>query len=173
MRKAAAAVWSGPLHNTAKDRPAKEPTRVLIVDDHPIVIAGCRALLADDAKIVITEAADAESGAASFTGRSARCLPYRYQLARRLRLRACSSASRAGCGRPHHHVQHTRRSHLRGTAIETKGYVSKSGRSQRSDRCNPRSQQGRYLPAAFDLPKPCVRPATVTGRSAGPAKIGG
>jgi len=78
MRKAAAAVWSGPLHNTAKDRPAKEPTRVLIVDDHPIVIAGCRALLADDAKIVITEAADAESGAASFTGRSARCLPYRF-----------------------------------------------------------------------------------------------
>jgi DNA-binding NarL/FixJ family response regulator len=40
--------------------------RVLIVDDHPIVIAGCRALLADDTAIVVAEAADAETGAASF-----------------------------------------------------------------------------------------------------------
>ena len=36
--------------------------RVLIVDDHPIVASGCRALFADDADIVILEAADAESG---------------------------------------------------------------------------------------------------------------
>src|ERR1700744_6145339 len=36
--------------------------RVLIVDDHPIVASGCRALLAGDAKITILEAADAESG---------------------------------------------------------------------------------------------------------------
>jgi two-component system invasion response regulator UvrY len=34
--------------------------RVLIVDDHPIVASGCRALL--DAEITILEAADAESG---------------------------------------------------------------------------------------------------------------
>jgi DNA-binding NarL/FixJ family response regulator len=36
--------------------------RVLIVDDHPIVASGCRALLAGDAEIAILEAADAESG---------------------------------------------------------------------------------------------------------------
>ena len=41
-------------------------TRVLIVDDHPVIISGCRALLADDSDIVITAAADAESGEASF-----------------------------------------------------------------------------------------------------------
>jgi two-component system invasion response regulator UvrY len=36
--------------------------RVLIVDDHPIVASGCRALLAGDAAISILEASDAESG---------------------------------------------------------------------------------------------------------------
>jgi DNA-binding NarL/FixJ family response regulator len=38
------------------------PMRVLIVDDHPIVASGCRALLGGDAGITILEAADAESG---------------------------------------------------------------------------------------------------------------
>src|SRR5580698_1066999 len=38
------------------------PMRVLIVDDHPIVASGCRALLAGDAGIEILEASDAESG---------------------------------------------------------------------------------------------------------------
>jgi two-component system invasion response regulator UvrY len=36
--------------------------RVLIVDDHRIVASGCRALFADDPRIVILEASDAESG---------------------------------------------------------------------------------------------------------------
>ena len=36
--------------------------RVLIVDDHPIVASGCRALFAGEAGIVILEASDAESG---------------------------------------------------------------------------------------------------------------
>jgi DNA-binding NarL/FixJ family response regulator len=36
--------------------------RVLIVDDHPIVASGCRALLAGEAGIIILEASDAESG---------------------------------------------------------------------------------------------------------------
>ena len=36
--------------------------RVLIVDDHPIVASGCRALLAGEPEIAILEAADAESG---------------------------------------------------------------------------------------------------------------
>src|SRR3954471_13561418 len=36
--------------------------RVLIVDDHPIVASGCRALFAGEPEVVILEAADAESG---------------------------------------------------------------------------------------------------------------
>ncbi|NVN84971.1 MAG: response regulator transcription factor [Rhodopseudomonas sp.] len=36
--------------------------RVLIVDDHPIVASGCRALFADQPEIQLLEAADAESG---------------------------------------------------------------------------------------------------------------
>jgi two-component system invasion response regulator UvrY len=36
--------------------------RVLIVDDHPIVASGCRALFAGDNAIVILEASDAEGG---------------------------------------------------------------------------------------------------------------
>src|SRR6266481_7239360 len=38
------------------------PMRVLIVDDHPIVASGCRAVLAGEPEIVLLEASDAESG---------------------------------------------------------------------------------------------------------------
>src|SRR6266436_726211 len=41
--------------------------RVLIVDDHPIVVSGCRALLAGEPEIVLLEASDAESGERAFT----------------------------------------------------------------------------------------------------------
>jgi two-component system invasion response regulator UvrY len=41
--------------------------RVLIVDDHPIVVSGCRALLAGEPEIVLVEASDAESGERAFT----------------------------------------------------------------------------------------------------------
>lgn len=40
--------------------------RVLIVDDHPIVASGCRAVLADEPGIVLLEASDAESGERAF-----------------------------------------------------------------------------------------------------------
>ena len=45
-----------------------EPTsmRILIVDDHPIVASGCRALLAGNQDIAILEASDAESGEGAF-----------------------------------------------------------------------------------------------------------
>ncbi len=36
--------------------------RVLIVDDHPIVISGCKALLAADPEIQVSEAGDGDSG---------------------------------------------------------------------------------------------------------------
>jgi two-component system, NarL family, invasion response regulator UvrY len=41
--------------------------RVLIVDDHPIVASGCRAVLACEPEIVLLEASDAESGEQAFT----------------------------------------------------------------------------------------------------------
>jgi DNA-binding NarL/FixJ family response regulator len=41
---------------------AKPATRVLIVDDHPVVLSGCRTLLAVDQSIRIDEASDAKSG---------------------------------------------------------------------------------------------------------------
>jgi two-component system invasion response regulator UvrY len=43
--------------------------RVLIVDDHPIVASGCRALFANDPEMVILEAADAEIGERVFAAR--------------------------------------------------------------------------------------------------------
>ena len=44
--------------------------RVLIVDDHPIVASGCRALLAGEGQIVLLEASDAESGERVFASAS-------------------------------------------------------------------------------------------------------
>ena len=41
--------------------------RILIVDDHPIVGSGCRALFAGDSSVVILQAMDAEAGERMFT----------------------------------------------------------------------------------------------------------
>ena len=48
---------------------AKSATRVLIVDDHPVVVSGCRALFASDASVRIDEAGDAKSGHRAFLAR--------------------------------------------------------------------------------------------------------
>jgi DNA-binding NarL/FixJ family response regulator len=45
---------------------AKSSTKVLIVDDHPVVLSGCRALFAGDATVKIEEACDAKSGHRAF-----------------------------------------------------------------------------------------------------------
>lgn len=45
----------------------KAPTRILIVDDHPVVLSGCRALFAGDSSIKIDEAGDAKSGHRAFS----------------------------------------------------------------------------------------------------------
>ena len=46
---------------------AKAVTKVLIVDDHPVVLSGCRSLFAGDSTIRIEEAADARSGHRAFS----------------------------------------------------------------------------------------------------------
>jgi DNA-binding NarL/FixJ family response regulator len=45
---------------------AKPLTKVLIVDDHPVVLSGCRSLFAADPTVRIDEAADAKSGHRAF-----------------------------------------------------------------------------------------------------------
>ena len=45
---------------------AKGVTKVLIVDDHPLVLKGCRSLFAGDSTVRIEEAADARSGHRAF-----------------------------------------------------------------------------------------------------------
>jgi DNA-binding NarL/FixJ family response regulator len=40
----------------------KSITRILIVDDHPVVVSGCRSLFASDDSVKIDEASDAKSG---------------------------------------------------------------------------------------------------------------
>jgi DNA-binding NarL/FixJ family response regulator len=48
---------------------ARSTTRVLIVDDHPVVLSGCRSLFASDASVKIDEAADAKSGHKAYAAR--------------------------------------------------------------------------------------------------------
>ncbi len=48
---------------------AKPATRVLIVDDHPVVLSGCRTLFASDHSIRIDEATDAKSGHRAYVSR--------------------------------------------------------------------------------------------------------
>lgn len=45
---------------------SRSSTRLLIVDDHPMVISGCRSLFASDADVEIEEANDAKSGHRAF-----------------------------------------------------------------------------------------------------------
>ena len=52
------------MHNSAK-----APTRVLIVDDHPVVLSGCRSLFASDNTMKIDEATDARSGLRAYVSR--------------------------------------------------------------------------------------------------------
>ena len=44
--------------------------RVLIVDDHPVVVSGCKALLACEPDIEVLDAADAETGLAAYAAQA-------------------------------------------------------------------------------------------------------
>lgn len=47
----------------------KAATRILIVDDHPVVLSGCRSLFAADTSVKIDEASDAKSGQRAYSQR--------------------------------------------------------------------------------------------------------
>jgi DNA-binding NarL/FixJ family response regulator len=49
--------------------PARLTIKVLIVDDHPVVLSGCRSLFASDNTVKIEEATDAKSGHRAFLTR--------------------------------------------------------------------------------------------------------
>jgi DNA-binding NarL/FixJ family response regulator len=105
------------------------PMRVLIVDDHPIVASGCRALFAGASDIEILEAADAESGEQVFAAEQPDIcvldinLPTvsGFELARRILARASSARI----------IMFSMNDDpvfaARAIEIGAKGYVSKSG----------------------------------------------
>src|ERR1700730_16923969 len=126
--------------------------RVLIVDDHPIVASGCRALFAGNPEIVILEASDAESGERAFVAeRPDVCvldinLPTvsGFELARRILARVASARI----------IMFSMNDDpifaARAIEVGAKGYVSKSG-----DPCDlveairEVGNGGGYLPAAM------------------------
>jgi DNA-binding NarL/FixJ family response regulator len=50
------------IARTAVQNNPKRATRILVVDDHPVVVSGCRSLFASDKSVKIEEAADAKGG---------------------------------------------------------------------------------------------------------------
>ncbi len=48
---------------------SRSATKVLIVDDHPVVLSGCRSLFASDNSVKIDEATDAKSGHRAYVAR--------------------------------------------------------------------------------------------------------
>ena len=126
--------------------------RVLIVDDHPIVASGCRALFAGNPEIVISEASDAESGERAFVAeRPDVCvldinLPTvsGFELARRILARVASARIIMFS------MNHDPIFAARAIEVGAKGYVSKSG-----DPCDlveairEVSKGGTYLPPAI------------------------
>jgi two-component system, NarL family, invasion response regulator UvrY len=126
--------------------------RVLIVDDHPIVASGCRALLAGEPDIVVLEASDAESGERVFLAEQPDVcivdinLPSvsGFELARRML--AHSSSARIVMFSMNDDPVFAAR------AIEAgaKGYVSKSGDpSHLVEAIYEVSQGGTYLPPSI------------------------
>ena len=126
--------------------------RVLIVDDHPIVASGCRALFAGDSEIAILEASDAESGERMFVAEQPDVcildinLPTvsGFELARRILARDASARIIM--------FSMNDDSVFAGRAIElgAKGYVSKSGDPcDLVDAIREVGSGGVYLPAAL------------------------
>jgi two-component system invasion response regulator UvrY len=136
--------------------------RVLIVDDHPIVASGCRALFAGDRETVMLEAPDAERGELMFAAEQPDVcvldinLPTvsGFELARRILARSASARI----------IMFSMNDDpvfaARAIEIGAKGYVSKSG-----DPCDlveairVVGNGGVYLPAALAQSVAFARPA--------------
>jgi two-component system invasion response regulator UvrY len=128
------------------------PMRVLIVDDHPIVTSGCRAVFANDPEIVLLEASDAESGERVFVAEHPDIcvidinLPTvsGFELARRILVRAASARI----------IMFSMNDDpvfaARAIEIGAKGYLSKAGDPHDLvEAIREVSQGGVYLPPAM------------------------
>jgi two-component system, NarL family, invasion response regulator UvrY len=135
-----------------KPHSAPAPIRVLIVDDHPIVASGCRALLAGDGGLEILEASDAESGERVFIAEAPDIcvldinLPTvsGFELARRILARAASARI----------IMFSMNDDpifaARAIEVGAKGYVSKSGDpSDLVEAIREVGNGGVYLPPAI------------------------
>ncbi len=81
--------------------------RVLIVDDHPIVIAACQALLADEAEMTVMAAADAAGGLARHLAAEApEVCVIDINLPTVSGLELAQQISWKGCRGAHRHLQH-------------------------------------------------------------------
>ena len=141
--------------------------RILIVDDHPIVASGCRALLAGEGEMVLLEASDAESGERTFAGeRPDICvidinLPTvsGFELARRLLMRDGSARI----------IMFSMNDDplfaARAIEIGAKGYVSKSGDPQDLvEAIHQVGKGGTYLPTAIARSIAFAGPTFAQGR---------
>jgi two-component system invasion response regulator UvrY len=141
----------GALRDTSRDA-LETAMRILIVDDHPIVASGCRAVLADEPAIVLLEACDAESGEQAFnTERPDICvidinLPTvsGFELARRILVRDASARI----------IMFSMNDDpvfaARAIEIGAKGYVSKTGDpNDLVEAIHEVGKGGEYLPPAM------------------------
>ena len=126
--------------------------RVLIVDDHPIVASGCRALLAGEGEIALMEASDAEGGERIFTAKHPDVcvidinLPTvsGFELARRILARDASARIIMFSMNDDPIVA------ARAIEIGAKGYVSKSGDpNDLVEAIRQVGKGGTYLPTAM------------------------
>ena len=95
-----------PEGNGMMQNSGRSATKVLIVDDHPVVLSGCRSLFASDNTVKIDEATDAKSGHRAYVREAARRHGDRYQASGCLRLRTDAAHPQGRSGRQDHHVQH-------------------------------------------------------------------
>jgi two-component system, NarL family, invasion response regulator UvrY len=130
----------------------KNAMRVLVVDDHPIVASGCRALLADEGEIEFLEASDAESGERVFAAEHPDIsivdinLPTvsGFELARRMRARDASARIIMFS------MNDDPAFAARAIEIGAKGYVSKAGDpNDLVEAIRQVGKGGTYLPPAI------------------------
>ena len=84
----------------------RSATKVLIVDDHPVVLSGCRSLFASDNTVKIEEATDAKSGHRAYLATKPHVAVVDTSFRTFPASRTDASHSKRRSGGADHHVQH-------------------------------------------------------------------
>ena len=110
---------------------AKFGTRVLIVDDHPVVLWGFRSLFASDSTVKIDEATDARSGHRAYFSRKPDVMVIDIALPDVSGFELMSSDPQGRSRRQNHHVRHKRSFGARGSRHRARraGLYLEGGRS--------------------------------------------